>query len=224
MTVETVTVSIAVAKSTGEPLTGGRVEFELTATDIHTVIIVPPPEVAVLDEAGLGSIALVPNEGGTQGTRYQVRIFDAGVLVDSCFATIPDEDCNLHDVMNLEPPASVDDAEAAALSAQSSAAAASASAASAAAAAATAATQAIEDYIAAHPTAGVAVVEETPTGTIDGVNTDFTLAHSPNSGTFKLFLNGLRMKRGTDYTQTGASFSYLTAPASGAIHLVDYEH
>ncbi len=57
---------------------------------------------------------------------------------------------------------------------------------------------------------------EVPSGTINGSNTAFTLSFSPlPSGSLKLFLNGMLLKRGTDYTLSGTSISMTTAPLSG---------
>ena len=61
------------------------------------------------------------------------------------------------------------------------------------------------------------VVRETPSGTINGVNTTFTLANTPIAGTEQIYLNGLLQEpgAGNDYTISGATITYLTAPATG---------
>jgi hypothetical protein len=58
------------------------------------------------------------------------------------------------------------------------------------------------------------VVRETPTGTINGVNTTFTLANTPLVGTEQVFLNGILQEpgAGNDYTISGATITYLAAP------------
>jgi hypothetical protein len=68
------------------------------------------------------------------------------------------------------------------------------------------------------------VTEETPSGTINGSNTTFTLANTPTSGTLKLFLNGVRQKSGAgnDYTITTNTISMTTAPISGDVLIADY--
>lgn len=73
------------------------------------------------------------------------------------------------------------------------------------------------------PTAISFVNSETPSGTINGTNTSFTLANSPLSGTLKVFLNGQRLTLTTDYTITGTSLSMVSAPVSGDVLLVDYQ-
>jgi len=68
------------------------------------------------------------------------------------------------------------------------------------------------------------VTEETPSGTINGSNTTFTLANTPTSGTVKLYLNGVRQKSGAgnDYTISTNTITMTTAPVSGDVLLVDY--
>lgn len=61
------------------------------------------------------------------------------------------------------------------------------------------------------------VTNETPSGTINGSNVTFTLANTPIAGTVALTLNGLMQESGAgnDYTISGATVTYLTAPISG---------
>lgn len=58
------------------------------------------------------------------------------------------------------------------------------------------------------------ITRETPTGTLNGVNTTFTLANTPVAGSEEVFLNGLLQEpaAGNDYTISGATITYLTAP------------
>lgn len=55
---------------------------------------------------------------------------------------------------------------------------------------------------------------ETPTGTIDGVNAAFTLLHAPVSQSMRLYQNGLFLSEGTDFTITGSTITFTTAPDS----------
>jgi hypothetical protein len=61
------------------------------------------------------------------------------------------------------------------------------------------------------------VVRETPAGTINGVNTAFTLANTPVAGTEQIFLNGLLLEpgAGNDYTISGAAITMLQVPVTG---------
>lgn len=66
--------------------------------------------------------------------------------------------------------------------------------------------------------------QETPSGTIDGANGSFTVAHAPTVGSLKLYLNGQRLRDGTDYTYTGSNITMTTLPFSGDILLADYRY
>jgi hypothetical protein len=65
---------------------------------------------------------------------------------------------------------------------------------------------------------------ETPTGDVDGTNTDFVLAHTPETGSLKVYLNGMRMSLTEDYTLATATITFLTAPDSGSIITCDYRY
>ena len=71
---------------------------------------------------------------------------------------------------------------------------------------------------------GFDVNRETPTGNIDGTNTDFTLATSPQAGSEHLFKNGVLLDEGTDndYSISGAVFSLATIPSSPDKVLASY--
>jgi hypothetical protein len=68
------------------------------------------------------------------------------------------------------------------------------------------------------------VTRETPTGSINGSNTTFTLAATPVAGSERVFLNGLLQEpgAGNDYTISAATITYLTAPATGDRLRVNY--
>ncbi|MCP5115899.1 MAG: hypothetical protein GY953_34155 [bacterium] len=58
--------------------------------------------------------------------------------------------------------------------------------------------------------AAIFVDAETPTGTMDGVNTSFTLSVAPNpAGSLQLHRNGLLLEPGTHFTLSGASLTML---------------
>lgn len=68
------------------------------------------------------------------------------------------------------------------------------------------------------------VTRETPTGTVNGSNTAFTLANTPTAGTEEVYLNGVLQEpgAGNDYTISGATITYLTAPLTGDKIRVNY--
>src|SRR4029077_21225026 len=59
------------------------------------------------------------------------------------------------------------------------------------------------------------VDRETPTGSVNGSNVTFTLANTPIAGSEHVYLNGLLQEpgAGNDYTISGATITYLTAPS-----------
>jgi hypothetical protein len=60
------------------------------------------------------------------------------------------------------------------------------------------------------------VVRETPSGSVNGSNTAFTLANTPIAGTEEIYLNGLLQEpAGQDYTISGTAITYAVAPVSG---------
>lgn len=66
------------------------------------------------------------------------------------------------------------------------------------------------------------VYGETPSGSVNGSNTSFTIANTPTSGTLRLFENGLRLKATTDYSISGTTITMVNAPLTGDILQVDY--
>lgn len=68
------------------------------------------------------------------------------------------------------------------------------------------------------------VTRETPTGSVNGANTTFTLANTPVAGTEQVFLNGILQEpgAGNDYTIATNTITYLTAPLTGDRIRVSY--
>ena len=65
--------------------------------------------------------------------------------------------------------------------------------------------------------------DETPSGTVNGTNKAFTLANTPNPSTsVKVFVNGMRMRITEDYTLSGKTITFITAPPANSIILCDY--
>ena len=67
---------------------------------------------------------------------------------------------------------------------------------------------------------------ETPSGTINGSNTAFTLANTPNpTASLKASLNGfLQSASGVDYSLSGTTITFNTAPRTGSILRVSYRY
>lgn len=68
------------------------------------------------------------------------------------------------------------------------------------------------------------VDNETPSGTINGSNVTFTLANTPVADSVNLYLNGIyqAVGAGNDFTISGATITYLTAPLTGERLLASY--
>jgi hypothetical protein len=65
--------------------------------------------------------------------------------------------------------------------------------------------------------------DETPSEVPNGVITDFTLANTPSpSSSLKVYQDGQRMKLTTDYTLSGRTVSFVTAPLTDSIITFDY--
>ena len=69
---------------------------------------------------------------------------------------------------------------------------------------------------------------EIPSGTVNGVNATFTLAHSPSpAASLNLFVNGLRFRAGgVDYTLVGATITFVTGaiPQTGDNLYANYRY
>lgn len=68
------------------------------------------------------------------------------------------------------------------------------------------------------------VFGETPSGTVNGSNTSFTLAYTPTSGTVRLYIEGWRLYPGSgnDYTISGNTITMAVAPLTGERLTADY--
>jgi len=64
--------------------------------------------------------------------------------------------------------------------------------------------------------------DETPSGTVNGSNKAFTVSKTPYTGSLKVFVNGQRMRVTEDYTLSGKTITFVTAPPTSSILLVDY--
>ncbi len=75
---------------------------------------------------------------------------------------------------------------------------------------------------------GYNIFSEIPSGTSDGINTDFYLQRIPYSHSERVYLNGLRMipqwsnPSSYDYSIVTSGITFSSAPASGSVSLVDY--
>jgi len=62
-----------------------------------------------------------------------------------------------------------------------------------------------------------------PTGTVNGVNTDFVLSNTPSPATsLKVYKDGQKMRLSVDYTLSGRTITFLSAPLTDTI--IEAEH
>jgi hypothetical protein len=66
-------------------------------------------------------------------------------------------------------------------------------------------------------------VDETPSGTIDGSNTQFSLAETPlENDAVDVYIDGLKQTPGVDYTISGSDITFSAAPQLGQTVRVSY--
>ena len=65
---------------------------------------------------------------------------------------------------------------------------------------------------------------EVPSGTINGSNVTFTIANTPETGSTKIYRNGIRLRSGAnnDYIISGTTITTSQAPESGDSLIIDY--
>lgn len=68
------------------------------------------------------------------------------------------------------------------------------------------------------------VYDETPSGTVNSSNTSFTIASTPVAGSLIVYRDGQRLVGGgADYTLSGTTITFVTAPTTGSTLKVDYQ-
>ncbi len=65
---------------------------------------------------------------------------------------------------------------------------------------------------------------ETPSGSVNGSNVTFTLAHTPTTGSEYVWMDGVLQTVTTDYTISGGTITFITAPLTGAVIVVSYRY
>ena len=85
-------------------------------------------------------------------------------------------------------------------------------------------TDPVQDQLDARVHLDGVIMGEEPTGLINGSNTIFTLANTPNDDTERVIHNGVSLEKGAsnDYTISGGTITFNTAPDTGDKIIVDY--
>lgn len=66
-------------------------------------------------------------------------------------------------------------------------------------------------------------VYETPSGTVNGSNTDFTITSAPISGSLEVSRDGVDKYETNDWTLSGTTITFVTAPLTGSVLRVKYQ-
>jgi hypothetical protein len=67
------------------------------------------------------------------------------------------------------------------------------------------------------------IIQQTPTGTINGSNVSFTLSNTPAiAATVVVYVDGAIQIQSTDYTLTTNTITFTVAPATGQSIIVQY--
>lgn len=65
--------------------------------------------------------------------------------------------------------------------------------------------------------------QEVPSGTVNSSNVTFTLAHTPkNSAAVHCHVDGLVQEQTADYSMSGATITFVSAPVTGSTLYCDY--
>lgn len=66
------------------------------------------------------------------------------------------------------------------------------------------------------------IFAETPSGAINGTNKVFTLQYTPTASSLELYLNGLLMTQGPDYSLSGSTITFVSAPSTAISTILAY--
>ena len=101
--IPTVNVTVAVHEQDGSPVRDALVLAKLTAVERYNGYVVADEYTGRTDERGRAVVAVFPNELGSEGSEYRFRIVTPAGKTFSVYATVPNSDCNLHQICELEP-------------------------------------------------------------------------------------------------------------------------
>lgn len=101
--IPTVFVSTVVKDQVGMPVQGAVVEAKLTTVDRWQGYVVPKSYKGFTGADGICRLAVFPNELGTESSEYLFTVKLPDGTGFSALATVPNRDCHLHDITELEP-------------------------------------------------------------------------------------------------------------------------
>lgn len=102
MSIPTVNVLVTVHEQDGSPAVGAQVIAKLMTTERYNGFVVPDEYSGVTNDDGNCTISLFPNELGTEGSEYKFKIIHRNGKTVNVFASIPNYDCSLHQISELD--------------------------------------------------------------------------------------------------------------------------
>ncbi len=105
MSTTTVPVTLTAADQNGNAVAGARIKATLDATEVYQGFVVPETVETFADAAGRAVLQLWPNALGVAGSRYRVQAWnpDTGKRFLDAIALVPNNACNLHEILVQEP-------------------------------------------------------------------------------------------------------------------------
>ena len=101
--IPTVMVTVRLHDQDGDPEIGASVKAKLMTPERYNGYIVPEEYTGQTDETGCCTIALFPNELGTEGSEYRFKMMPRNGKALTVYASIPNKNCFLEEVCDLEP-------------------------------------------------------------------------------------------------------------------------
>ena len=101
--IPTVNVTVAVHGQDGTPVRDALVFARLTTVERYNGYVVAGEYEGRTDEKGRAVVAVFPNELGSEGSEYRFRVVTPEGKTFSVYASVPNADCNLHQICELEP-------------------------------------------------------------------------------------------------------------------------
>ena len=101
--IPTVMVTVRLHDQDGDPEIGASVKAKLMTSERYNGYIVPEEYTGQTDETGCCTIALFPNELGTEGSEYRFKMMPRNGKAITVYASIPNKNCFLEEICDLEP-------------------------------------------------------------------------------------------------------------------------
>jgi hypothetical protein len=103
ISIPTVCLTIRIYDQDGGPVPGTYISAKLSTIERYKGYIIPEEYTGVTDESGVCVIKVFPNELGTEGSEYRIKMRPPSGKSVTLYATVPNTDCNLEDICDLEP-------------------------------------------------------------------------------------------------------------------------